>query len=112
MEKDEALKEHHPDAANDDEREKHADDRSFDYGGIVCYLLVAITAVLCSFDAVSGSLLFFGHSVDFKDFCLLLFGISTCTYHTLRSYHLHKKLDLIGAAFWFVILVLYFIKIL
>ena len=80
--------------------------------GIVCYLLVAITAVLCSFDAVSGSLLFFGHSVDFKDFCWLLFGISTCTYHALRSYHLHKKLDLIGAAFWFVILVLYFIKIL
>ena len=103
MEKDEALKEHRPDAANDDERKIHADDRSFDYGGIVSYLLVAITAVLCSFDAVSGSLLFFGHSVDFKDFCWLLFGISTCTYHALRSYHLHKKLDLI---------VLYFIKIL
>ena len=101
MEKDEALKEHRPDAVNDDERKIHADDRSFDYGGIVCYLLVAITAVL-----------FFGHSVDFKDFCWLLFGISTCTYHALRSYHLHKKLDLIGAAFWFVILVLYFIKIL
>ena len=112
MEKDEALKEHRPDAVNDDERKIHADDRSFDYGGIVCYLLVAITAVLCSFDAVSGNLLFFGHSVDFEDFCWLLFGISTCTYHALRSYHLHKKLDLIGAAFWFVILVLYFIKIL
>ena len=76
MEKDEALKEHRPDAVNDDERKIHADDRSFDYGGIVCCLLVAITAVLYSFDAVSGSLLFFGHSVDFKDFCCLLVAIT------------------------------------
>lgn len=70
MEKDEALKEHRPDAVNDDERKIHADDRSFDYGGIVSYLLVAITAVLCSFDAVSGSLLFFRAFRRFQRFLL------------------------------------------
>ena len=91
MEKDEALKEHRPDAVNDDERKIHADDRSFDYGGIVCYLLVAITAVCAASMRSAAIFSFSGIPSISKDFCWLLFGISTCTYHALRSYHLIRS---------------------